>query len=82
MKSIVEFLVFIVPICFLLTNQSSAQDTPPLPDRFSTPAVTPHLPNQLLFNRTIPFRIPGKKVSQYTAKDWGKVIDSTWGQVC
>jgi hypothetical protein len=79
MKTAIRFLVFIVAFCFVLILRSSAQVTSLLPDRFSKGTVTPNLPNQSLFNRTTPFRITGKRASQYTAADWGKVIDSTWG---
>lgn len=79
MKSTVGFLLFIVAFCLLLTHQSRAQEETPMPDRGSRPSFTPSLPNQLLSTRTTHFRIAGKRASQYTAEDWGKVIDSTWG---
>jgi hypothetical protein len=79
MKTAIMFLVFVGAFCFVLILRSSAQDKSRLPDRFSKGTVTSNLPNQSLFNRTTPFRITGKRASQYSAADWGKVIDSTWG---
>jgi len=78
MKIALGFLLCIVAVCFLPTIQSSAQETLP-PGKFTKRAFTQHLPGQLLYSRSQRFRIEGKRASQYTAADWGKVIDSTWG---
>jgi hypothetical protein len=69
----------IVVICFLPMMQSSGQENTLLPDKFLRRASASNLASQGSFYRTTPYRILGKKASQYTAEDWGKVIDSTWG---
>jgi hypothetical protein len=50
-----------------------------LPDKFPKRAFTPSLSDQSPSNRAPRYSIPGKRASQYTADDWGRVIDSTWG---
>lgn len=79
MKRTIGFLVFIVAFCFVLILQSNAQENNVLPHKFLGQTFTPNLPNLTLSSRTTPFRITGKRASLYTAEDWGKVIDSTWG---
>jgi len=79
MKTTIGFLLCFLALFFLPIRQSSAQDKTLLPDKLPRRAITPSLSGQPLINRATPFRIAGKKASQYTAEDWGKVIDSTWG---
>jgi hypothetical protein len=73
------YLLSIVAFCFLLTMRSSAQEKPVPPDMTYGWVGLPYSPPQQQSEATPRFRVPGKKVSQYTAKDWGTWIDSTWG---
>jgi hypothetical protein len=80
MKATIGSLLCVVAFCFLTMSQLSAQDKILPPDKISprhaitlTPAAQP------LLSRMTPFTITGKKASGYTAQDWGRVIDSTWG---
>ena len=79
MKTAIGFLLCIVSFCFLPTMPSSAQDKALRPDKFPKPLFTPYVLDQPLSDRAPRYRFPGKKASQYTAEDWGKLIDSTWG---
>jgi hypothetical protein len=78
MKTGIGIVLCIVAICFLPVAQSSAQDKSLMPDKYQKRTFTRDLLDQPLYGRT-PYRIAGKRASQYTAEDWGKVIDSTWG---
>ena len=79
MKTAIGFLLCIVAFCFLPTIRVGAQDrTLPL-DKFPKPLFAPYVLDQPLSDLAPRYRIPGKKASQYTAEDWGKLIDSTWG---
>ena len=73
MRTAIVFLLCIVALCFLPIMSSSAQD------KFPKPAFRSSLPGQTLSNRALQYKIAGKRASQYTAQDWGQVIDSTWG---
>ncbi len=73
MKTTIVYLLCIVAFCFIPIMQSSAQE------QFPKHASTPSLSGQSLSDRAARYKIPGKKVSQYTAQDWGAWIDSTWG---
>jgi hypothetical protein len=79
MKSRTGVRLCIVAICFVSVLRLSAQENTTLPHKFLKTAFTPNLASQPSFCRTTPYRIPGKRASQYTAEDWGEVIDSTWG---
>jgi hypothetical protein len=79
MKTTIGFLLCIMAFCYLPMMQSSAQDKTLLPDKFPKSTFTPYLPSQPVLYRTTRYTIPGKRASQYTAEDWGTVIDSTWG---
>jgi hypothetical protein len=79
MKSILGFMPFIVAFCLFLTNHSSAQDRPFSPEKLSNRGFGSSLPAQPISDSAPRYRIPGKRASLYTAEDWGKVIDSTWG---
>lgn len=79
MKRIIGFLLCIVSFCFLPIPQSSGQDKTFPPGKSPKRAFTPSLSDQSPSTRAPSYTIPGKRASQYTAEDWGKVIDSTWG---
>jgi hypothetical protein len=79
MKSTVGFLLVIAAFCFLSVMRSSAQDRMLPPNKFPKRAIMTSLSSQSLFAHVPRYKIPGKRASQYTAEDWGKVIDSTWG---
>ena len=59
--------------------RSSAQEKPLPPDITLRGVGSPFSSPQQQFATTRRFKIPGKKVSQYNAEDWGGWIDSTWG---
>ena len=78
MKLTIGFLLCITASCFLPIMNSSAQETLP-PGRFTKRVFTARVSSPPLYRRSEPFRIEGKMASQYTAADWAKLIDSTWG---
>jgi hypothetical protein len=79
MKSKVGFLLCIVSFSFLAVKDSCAQDKTFPPEKVPGLVFTPSSGDQPLVNHVTPVRIVGKRASQYTADDWGKVIDATWG---
>ena len=79
MKTTIRFLLCIVGIWFLTTMSLSAQGKPLVPNEFPKRAFTPYLLGQPPSDGAARYRIPGTKASQYTAEDWGRLIDSTWG---
>jgi hypothetical protein len=79
MKRTIRVLPWFVMFCVMTTVRMSAQDKTFLTDSVHQRVFAPGAPNGLTLYRTTPFRIPGKKASEYTAEDWGTVIDSTWG---
>ncbi|HUI65030.1 MAG TPA: S41 family peptidase [Bacteroidota bacterium] len=79
MKKSIGFLFSVVALCFLSTPLGRAQGKALPPDNFPRRVFTPYTPAHPLSVNPAWFRIPGKKPTQYTAADWGKLIDSTWG---
>ena len=79
MKAVIASTFCTVGLCFLLLLPASAQERPAPPDMLVKRLSMPFCPAQPRSERSPQFRIPGKKVSQFTAEDWGAWIDTTWG---
>jgi len=79
MKTTSGLLVCVSVLCFFPIMRSSAQGNAVMSDKFPTPSLAPHRSTRPAFFPAPRYTIPGKRASQYTANDWGEVIDSTWG---
>jgi hypothetical protein len=80
LQTLFYFYFCLMACCFLPITQARAQENNLVPKKFWRPVFTPYVPGLQLPDHSIGYTIPGKRASQYTAEDWGKVIDSTWGQ--
>jgi hypothetical protein len=78
MKTGQAFLFSVLGLFLLLSQPAGAQVKSVWKDIHPNKSATA---GPLQAQTVIPswYRIPGKKASQYTAEDWGTIIDSTWG---
>ena len=79
MKTFVGFLLCASGVCILLMPPARAQERAAAPEMLLKRSGIPSFPPQPRAEAPLRFRIPGKKVSDYTAEEWGSWIDSTWG---
>ena len=79
MKSSAAVLLSIAGLFVLLQSPIVAQQQPEESKLFLKRPMVSSEAVQSTPARSQAYRIPGKKVSQYTAEDWGAWIDSTWG---
>ena len=73
------FLILVAGLCFLAPVLLTAQDRAPFFERHPKRTIALHPSLHRAVAPPAPQWIPGKRASQYTAEDWGTLIDSTWG---
>ena len=79
MPNTIRLLALAGGLCFLLLITAMAQEKRPVPDMTPKRVDLSSLTSSTEPEGPTRYAIPGKRASQYTKEDWGKIVDSTWG---